>query len=469
MSYLKKFMTNKISFISIFLLFFFKIAAISFTEFNLFPDEAQYWLWSQTLDFGYYSKPPLLAWFIAGYTKVLGSSFISLKIFPIIIYFFISFAVYGLCLKLKLSKNSSVTCSLTFLILPAVSLSSFLVSTDLLLLFFWIISMILILQIRNLNSILNFVLLGFFLGLAFLAKYAAVYFLLCLFVLLILDKKTYMSFKKNPIGVIFFIVSFLIVFSPNFFWNLSNGWITLTHTSENANLKNLKINFYEPLKFISSQMLMVGPVIIFSSILLIKNFIYDFRNKFLLIFLIPIFLIILIESLLVRANANWAAPALISLFILLFRFIEKERPHIIKLNFIVNYIIAMILFGCIFITSKYTIFDRIRGINIFSIEVLSIINDKDLAISDRMVFSSLSYEFRKKNNQIYMPYQSGSVISNHFQTSSSLSKDMEIDFFFIGEINDISYLSKSNQINLIKEFNTPFSSSNLKLYEVIFK
>ena len=27
-------------------------------------DEAQYWLWSQEFDFGYYTKPPLTSWII---------------------------------------------------------------------------------------------------------------------------------------------------------------------------------------------------------------------------------------------------------------------------------------------------------------------------------------------------------------------------------------------------------------------
>ena len=50
-------MTNKILGLAILLLIVFKITAVYFTEFSLYGDEAQYWLWSQTLDLGYYSKP----------------------------------------------------------------------------------------------------------------------------------------------------------------------------------------------------------------------------------------------------------------------------------------------------------------------------------------------------------------------------------------------------------------------------
>ena len=47
-------------------------------------DEAQYWLWGQTPQLGYYSKPPLIAWILAGTSSVFdaqtGAQLISLRI-----------------------------------------------------------------------------------------------------------------------------------------------------------------------------------------------------------------------------------------------------------------------------------------------------------------------------------------------------------------------------------------------------
>ena len=57
-----------------------KIYAVFSTTFGLFGDEAQYWLWSQDLDFGYLSKPPLIAWTLYFYTSLFGDSFESLKL-----------------------------------------------------------------------------------------------------------------------------------------------------------------------------------------------------------------------------------------------------------------------------------------------------------------------------------------------------------------------------------------------------
>ena len=73
-------MLNKILLPSFIFLLLLKIVALNFTTFNLFGDEAQYWLWSKDIDFGYFSKPPFLSWIIRVYTEILGSSFFSLKL-----------------------------------------------------------------------------------------------------------------------------------------------------------------------------------------------------------------------------------------------------------------------------------------------------------------------------------------------------------------------------------------------------
>src|SRR6056300_1463787 len=366
-------MTNKILGLAILLLIVFKITAVYFTEFSLYGDEAQYWLWSQTLDLGYFSKPPLLAWFLGGYSILFGDSFVSLKIFPIVIYFFISYAIYKLCLNLSFDKKKAKLCALSFLIIPAASLSSFLISTDLLLLLFWAISMALLIKVIKTNLTINFFLLGLVLGLGFLAKYAAIYFFLSLLLLLFFDRTSLKSFKNNPLGVVVFLLSFVVVLLPNILWNFTNGWITLSHTSDNANLQNLKLNLYEPIKFLGSQVLMVGLILF---IFFIKNFRLDYENKFLLIFSLPIILIVLVESFLVRANANWAAPALISFFIFLFRLVNKSS--LLKINFIFNYLIAFLLFFSILSTSDNRVFDRITGVGEFSNILSDIIKEKDI-------------------------------------------------------------------------------------------
>ncbi|MES1200186.1 MAG: glycosyltransferase family 39 protein, partial [Pseudomonadota bacterium] len=51
-----------------------RIGGLMISPLNLQADEAQYWAWSRNLAFGYFSKPPLIAWAIAGATSLFGEA-----------------------------------------------------------------------------------------------------------------------------------------------------------------------------------------------------------------------------------------------------------------------------------------------------------------------------------------------------------------------------------------------------------
>src|ERR1700748_1112024 len=50
-----------------------RLVGLKYSVVDLFFDEAQYWAWSRELAFGYFSKPPLLAWAIALTDPICGS------------------------------------------------------------------------------------------------------------------------------------------------------------------------------------------------------------------------------------------------------------------------------------------------------------------------------------------------------------------------------------------------------------
>ena len=153
-----------------------KLISISTTNLNLYGDEAQYWLWSKQLSFGYYSKPPLLSWLIRLITNIFGDSFFVLKSIPIFLYCITSYFIFIFAKKLFNDLTLATYCALTFFLLPSVSLSSFLLSTDILLVLLWTGALIQVLKIKENPSYFNFSILGLLIGLAFLAKYAAIYF-----------------------------------------------------------------------------------------------------------------------------------------------------------------------------------------------------------------------------------------------------------------------------------------------------
>ena len=153
----------------------------------------------------------------------------------------------------------------------------------------------------------------------------------------------------------------------------------------------------------------------------------------------------------------------------MFRLISNKKPLYVNINFITNYVIALFLFVSILISSNNKIFDRVRGVDVFIQEVSEIINDNDLVISDRIIFSNFLYALNSKSNNIYMPYKKPSPITNHFQISSPFKKNHKNSFFLLGNLNDISYLTKKYQGRLVREFDVPFSSNSIELYEINFK
>ena len=461
-------MTNKFFFTCVLFLIILKIAAVLFTNFSLFADEAQYWLWSRSLDFGYFSKPPLLAWCLRAYTEIFGSSFDSLKFFSMPFYLFSSFFIFLICKKLGLGRDDSLYCALIFFIIPAVSFSSFIVSTDVILVLLWTILLNLVLIVREKPTNFNFFLIGVFFGLAFLSKYAAIYFLLCLFVFVIFDKKIKQILRKKIIGILIFVSVSLVLVLPNLIWNYYNGWITFSHTVDNANLENYSLSFLRGISFLFIQILMIGPVLFLGFVLNIKKFRIDFQNIYLLSFSIPIILVVFFESVIVRANANWAAPALISLLILFFRLVKNYKLIIKNTNFLFNFFLGLFLFFAIAQSMPLKIFDRISGIDKFASEVSSMTNINKFVVSDRMLFSSLSYELRRKEIEIFMPYNPEKPISNHFQINSSLKKNMSENFILIGSPENISYLSEARRIKLIKKIKKKFMSDEINIYEVNF-
>ena len=447
-----------------------KLIAIYLTNFDLFGDEAQYWIWSQSLDFGYYSKPPFIAWVISFFTFFLGNSFVIIKIIPIIFYIISGYVVYLLSLELFNNKNQAVLTAGSFYLMPAVSFSSFLLSTDVLLILFWSLSLLFFLKSIKSPLKINFFILGIFVGISFLTKYAAVYFLISTVVLIFLDKKTRTIFIYKLTNLLIFVGSILLILLPNIIWNNNVGWITLLHTSENAGLNRMIINLLQGFEFILSQTLMLGPFLFIIFVFIIKKITFSFQTKFLLSFSVPIFLIVLLESILVRANANWAAVALVSFFILMINQVYESSKKTIFINNIFNFIFCLSFYLLVASSSSLSFFDRINGISSFAklIDEKYLKDKEKLVVEDRMLYSNLRYIFRNSKVKMYMPYDPKNKISNHFQMSDPLNQNFGEDFLFIGNESQLDYLKKNKKIKKIDNISVLFNKMSINIYEVTF-
>src|ERR1700720_3107699 len=75
---------------------FVRLIGQHFSIADLYFDESQYWSWAQQLAFGYYSKPPLIAWIIAAAERVCGSGEACIRAPSPVFYLGTSLLIYAL-------------------------------------------------------------------------------------------------------------------------------------------------------------------------------------------------------------------------------------------------------------------------------------------------------------------------------------------------------------------------------------
>src|SRR5215510_13962117 len=113
-----------------------RLIGLWFSNVDLFFDEAQYWAWSREPAFGYFSKPPLLAWTIALAEHVCGGSEACIRAPAPLFYFGTSLVVYAIARQLYDSRIAFYA-ALTIALATGTAFSARIISTDVPLLFFW--------------------------------------------------------------------------------------------------------------------------------------------------------------------------------------------------------------------------------------------------------------------------------------------------------------------------------------------
>ena len=342
--------------LTLFLITLIRIYSLLVSPIELSVDEAQYWHWSQNIDFGYFTKPPLIAWIIALSTNIFGNEEWAIRLFSPIIHLLISIGLWTTT-QFAFGLKAGRIAALLWIFTPAASLGSFIISTDTPLLLFWSFALLFVFKTLKDDSYISALFTGASLGLAFLSKYAALYF----FVLLILwwliyDKGNALTLKK----LLIVIISSIVVATPNLYWNYSNDFVTVNHTVSNANLSEIIINYANVIDFLSSQLLVFGPIIFLLYLFIIFDSFFKSEKLSLLGMLsLPIITLIIVQSFLKIANPNWAVAAYISatLMISAYAIIQKHKVLrlLTKFGLFINFVLSLLILKITLTGSFYPI------------------------------------------------------------------------------------------------------------------
>jgi 4-amino-4-deoxy-L-arabinose transferase-like glycosyltransferase len=308
-----------------------RLVALFKTPLELYPDEAQYWLWSRTLDFGYYSKPPVIAWAIWATTHIGGDSEPWVRLSANLFQAGATFVVFLIGRRLYGAATGLAAAAL-YGLMPGVQLSALVAATDAPLLFFLgltILAYVVLLQNAR-RPVLVAAGLGAALGLAFLSKYAAVYFLIGL-VLHLAVSKTARAAWTWP-AALAAVAAFTAVLAPNVAWNAAHHFATLQHTAQNAAWNGVQLfNLTAMGAFLGSQLGVFGPiplgVLVVGVVLALRRRSVAPGDLTLLCFTLPPMVIVTAQAFISRANANWSGAGYLAGCVLVAAWLMRWRAR----------------------------------------------------------------------------------------------------------------------------------------------
>lgn len=292
-----------------------RLAAIRFSPLQLYADEAQYWAWSRHLAFGYFTKPPLIAW-IVWLTTRLGDAEPVVRMSSPLLHAAASIFIFLAANRLY-EARTALFALLVYALMPAVQLGAFVVSTDTpmiacLAAALWAYAALQ--QAEPGRAWRPALGLGLALGLAFLAKYAALYSVVGVALHLATSRAARRPWR--PAAILAAIGAFAVIAAPNVVWNAVNHFASVGHVASEAAWGGArKGGVLKALSFVGSQFGVFGPipfaVLIGGGVWLAVRRRLEGADWLLVAWTLPPLVIVLVEAFIAGSKANWAAAAFV--------------------------------------------------------------------------------------------------------------------------------------------------------------
>ena len=235
------------------------LLTITFSQIGLGPDEAQYWTWSKDLSWGYYSKPPGIAWQIWLGTHYLGDTEVGVRFMSVALSCLYPFLIYFLAWFCGLAPWTCFCAGMVMALSPLGIASSFFAITDVGMIFFWILTCMAIVASLRCKSVQDvtsrglikneevdaekeaeislidcqekvsmsppprYIWIGIFIGLGALFKWPI--YILWAFIIGLLPFARQFIHKQFFVGLGLSLLGLL----PSIIWNFNHDWVTFRH------------------------------------------------------------------------------------------------------------------------------------------------------------------------------------------------------------------------------------------------
>jgi Dolichyl-phosphate-mannose-protein mannosyltransferase len=362
-------------------------------------DEAHYWMWSERLAPGYFSKGPGIAFAIRASTMLFGPTEFGVRFWSPILAAGTSLLLFYFGKRL-FNDNVGLWSVIAFNVTPIFNVGAFVMTTDALSIFFWTAAMFAFWLAVEKSPRFSFwwTLTGLLIGLGFLSRFTNAFEIVCVLLVLAFAPRLRQEFKRP--GLYWLLGIFIVCTVPPIVWNAQHAWITLTHLRTRGELEQ-DVGFHplEPLKFFAEHFIFYSPLLftalVWAVIASWRRVNQQFKVLFLFWFGAPVFVFYLLLSLNHVATPNWDAVSFISFGLLAATYwLERIQSRAVQ-----SFAVAAVLLG--FVISLFSLdsdllrsagfhfwrsdpSDRLRGWKSMTAEVEKVRNDLEAELGEKL-------------------------------------------------------------------------------------
>ncbi|MDZ4788146.1 MAG: glycosyltransferase family 39 protein [Blastochloris sp.] len=453
--------------------------------FELVADEAYYRLWSQHLDWSYFSKGPGVATIMAAGRFLLGDGEFGIRFFAVMFSGGIGILFFQLG-KMLFSERVGFWAVVTAACVPMFSVGSVLMTIDPISVFFWMAASCTFWKAQKSPHLTWWILTGFLVGLGMLGKYTNGVQLLC-FAFFCLFSRTHRSLLMTSRFWLMVVVTGLCL-TPVVFWNMKNDWITVEHLMHRGGLDKgtWAFNPGELFQFITMQAVVLSPFIFVGLIMAIVAVFRDSRQVampasfcYLLALFIPLVALYLALSTKEAGEANWTVLSHTSGLVLMVAVWLKwiDGSVLMKRCAIGGLIISFCMVAFLHVASTRTVgfkpidklFDRTRGAKDLSYQVAQMQKEygASFIIANKYGYASLLSYYHPEQPQTYLPNAQG--IQNQFSFWQDYSDGFWAESaLFVSDSDELPEQLKREfrEVRFIKEAWSHFGDRKIRKFNI---
>jgi len=290
---------------------------------DLVHDEAYYWDCSRRLDWYYYSKPPMVAWLIAGFTHVGGDSTFVVRLPAIFLGTGAAWFVFLLARDMYGARAGFWSAAL-FLTAPGAAALGLLMTNDAPLLFCWSVALFAFWRIlhQDTHRFGWLCVLTLAIGIGLLSKQTMLAFMGLSGMFLLTSREDRQAWRRPAVWICW--IGSLCFLVPLLWWNVQNDWIILQHTNEYFSTEQVSAwrRVVRGFEFIGSFSAVTSPYLSWLFCAAAISALWHFSNcdrrrKYLLMFSAVPLMVVTGLAFKQRVEPNWPAPVCIAGVILL--------------------------------------------------------------------------------------------------------------------------------------------------------